>query len=506
MPSSFDAALADMYQYYEEFDLTHELYEVSGRARCIGGYADIHDARWQPRGYDPVKVALKLLRINPRPEASEEEATRIVKRLKQEISVWRRLSHPNVQELCGLWWNTNYRLPAMVSTWEVNDDISNLARRRRSGADTSLLSLSLLIDVINGLIYLHSMQVVHADLKAANVLISATGRALLCDFGVAWTRVESGLPPYASLNDAAVVLALSRQELPHQPDNMDDMRWELVLFCCVFDARQRPSAEDVLIALRSLHNACEVQSTQRPAFAQTQAQLLGAARSQFTRPHVRFELQDPSQGGKNEYSAEQYEDYDVQPRGQRHVPFIPPIEYASPQSGNRFAASSLPPINHSRVAQSSTAARTSGSPKPPHNARRETTTSHGSTCRRARAVITAARHGARRRIWWFGRLPAPCSRPGTPQSPTRRLRELRKPVVHATELGNVELGRLYNAHQGHGAHGRRHRVSQLATANHGTMRRRACTWGVLTLPRVRAQMLDCSLRAGIDRPVDAEPG
>jgi len=42
----------------------------------------------------------------------------------------------------------------------------------------------LLVDVAHGLEYLHSLDVVHGDLKGANILINRDGRACLTDFGL----------------------------------------------------------------------------------------------------------------------------------------------------------------------------------------------------------------------------------------------------------------------------------------------------------------------------------
>ncbi|UJR12732.1 hypothetical protein I4U23_016906 [Adineta vaga] len=49
----------------------------------------------------------------------------------------------------------------------------------------------IMLDVAYGMSYLHEKRVVHADLKSFNILLRRDKRAVICDFGLAKTRIDS---------------------------------------------------------------------------------------------------------------------------------------------------------------------------------------------------------------------------------------------------------------------------------------------------------------------------
>jgi mitogen-activated protein kinase kinase len=45
--------------------------------------------------------------------------------------------------------------------------------------------------VLNGLVYLHQLEIIHRDVKPSNILINGLGLIKLCDFGVSGELVDS---------------------------------------------------------------------------------------------------------------------------------------------------------------------------------------------------------------------------------------------------------------------------------------------------------------------------
>ncbi|KXN83484.1 Cell division control protein 7 [Leucoagaricus sp. SymC.cos] len=165
-------------------------------------------------------------------------------------------------------------------------------------------------DIISGLNYLHEMDIIHADVKGANVLVSDDRRALLTDFGISrpvmadekstllvslcWSAPEvllqeytlpttasdiwsfactcyevlTDMTPFHSADYAGgyarlIITMLSRKAIPELPDTLavydgtnDDklaknMR-ELMLRCWNYDPTKRPSASVIKTIISEL--------------------------------------------------------------------------------------------------------------------------------------------------------------------------------------------------------------------------------------------------------------
>ncbi|KAJ7282419.1 kinase-like domain-containing protein, partial [Mycena rebaudengoi] len=129
-------------------------------------------------------VAIKVLRndagIKPSPAS-----------LRNEIEIWSTLRHPNVVQFFGA--NTLDDMPFIVMPYVEYNAKEFL--RTRSAFDP----LYILRDIALGLEYLHSRKICHGDLKAINVLVEHSGRALLCDFGLARLKADTSSRTIANI-------------------------------------------------------------------------------------------------------------------------------------------------------------------------------------------------------------------------------------------------------------------------------------------------------------------
>ncbi|KAK7037704.1 hypothetical protein VNI00_010930 [Paramarasmius palmivorus] len=171
----------------------------------------------------------------------------------------------------------------------------NLVDFLRAQPRKSVDRIRLMHDIASGLSYLHRSNIVHGDLKGANVLITRSHRACIADFGLSrvsdslvpqvtttadqtggsarWSAPEihngqsstkksdiyscgclfyevvTGLPPFHNITrDIAIVMAVLRGKRPSRPESIDvpDRLWALLENCWDAEPTARPTVDGIL--------------------------------------------------------------------------------------------------------------------------------------------------------------------------------------------------------------------------------------------------------------------
>jgi len=157
-----------------------------------------------------VRIALKALR----PHAAASAA--LVERLRREIVLGRRITHPNVCRLhdLGDWEGLRFITMEFVEG-------ETLAARMARGRLPEREALQVLAGICEALEAAHAESVVHRDLKPANVMVGEDGRVSVMDFGLARDLREDrsvegalvGTPAYWAPEQARGQRATERSDL-----------------------------------------------------------------------------------------------------------------------------------------------------------------------------------------------------------------------------------------------------------------------------------------------------
>ncbi|KAG8894016.1 hypothetical protein FRB99_001572, partial [Tulasnella sp. 403] len=145
-----------------------------------------------------IPVAVKTIRPYRVPTLSTTLSAGVLSEqdIIREMYIWRKLSHPNILPFMGfnltLSSDATIDSASLVSPFMSNGNFIEYLSKLPLGP---IHRLGLVIDVAQGLDYLHNLQppICHGDIGAHNVVISADHRALLCDFSVAKLIGDNGM-------------------------------------------------------------------------------------------------------------------------------------------------------------------------------------------------------------------------------------------------------------------------------------------------------------------------
>ncbi|EPQ56313.1 hypothetical protein GLOTRDRAFT_120867 [Gloeophyllum trabeum ATCC 11539] len=220
-------------------------------------------------------VAVKRIRL----EGLKEDE---ISQLMGEVDLLKSLSHPSIVKYEGMARDADTL--SIVLEYAENGSLGQTIKA--FGKLNERLVATYVVKILEGLDYLHQNDVVHCDLKAANILTTKNGNVKLSDFGVSlnlrameremkdvagtpnWMAPEvielkgaspksdiwslactviellTGRPPYADIaNSMTVMFRIVEDDAPPLPEGCSDLLKDFLTQCFHKDPAMRPSAE-----------------------------------------------------------------------------------------------------------------------------------------------------------------------------------------------------------------------------------------------------------------------
>jgi serine/threonine protein kinase len=197
-----------------------------------GQFGDVYHA-WDPTHNRP--VALKCVRSKQNEEPSDTQR-------RMFLDEWRKLeglSHEGIVRVYGVLQHQGS--PVIVQELAQGGTLRELLNRA-GGCLPLEQAVSLTMDICKALVYLHSQQIYHRDLKPDNVLLNESGRAKLMDFGLALHRSDRSSTPYAVAGSLAYMAPEQILGKAHLQDGRCDL-WAVGVMLYEMIVGERPFQE-----------------------------------------------------------------------------------------------------------------------------------------------------------------------------------------------------------------------------------------------------------------------
>lgn len=157
-------------------------YVVYGPEIGQGAFAKVFRAQVKETGED---VAIKTLQLEKNKDSLDE--------IRKEISIMSQMRHKNLVRVVAsfVWSNELWIVMPLLVGGSAHAMIKQTFHK---GFKDEALLATIIREVLEGLMYVHSNNLIHRDIKAGNVLIGADGGVQLADFGVAGALGGGGEP------------------------------------------------------------------------------------------------------------------------------------------------------------------------------------------------------------------------------------------------------------------------------------------------------------------------
>ncbi|XP_053887993.1 mitogen-activated protein kinase kinase kinase 1 isoform X1 [Malaclemys terrapin pileata] len=156
---------------------------LKGQQIGLGAFSSCYQAQDVGTG---TLMAVKQVTYVRNTSSEQEE---VVEALREEIRMMNHLNHPNIIRMLGATCEkSNYNL---FIEWMAGGSVAHLLSKY--GAFKESVVINYTEQLLRGLSYLHENQIIHRDVKGANLLIDSTGHRLrIADFGAAARLASKG--------------------------------------------------------------------------------------------------------------------------------------------------------------------------------------------------------------------------------------------------------------------------------------------------------------------------
>ncbi|CAL8094716.1 unnamed protein product [Calicophoron daubneyi] len=151
-----------------------QIFELLGR----GGFAQVYRAKSTITGQE---VAIKMI------DKTAMIQQGLANRVRREVEIHCRLKHPSILELYTCFEDANYVY--LVLEMCHNGELQTYVKQ--NGPVTEDTARCYLKQLIDGILYLHSHNILHRDLTLSNLLLTKDMKIKIADFGLA-TKIEPG--------------------------------------------------------------------------------------------------------------------------------------------------------------------------------------------------------------------------------------------------------------------------------------------------------------------------
>lgn len=160
----------------DDWELDGNLLKLEHKV-ASGSFGDLYKGTYC--GQD---VAIKLLK-------HEQLSCQIEREFSQEVFIMRKVRHKNVVQFIGAC--TKASRFCIVTEFMAGGSLYDYLHKQNRNFKFPML-LRVALDVAKGMDYLHQNNIIHRDLKAANLLLDENEVVKVADFGVARFQSQSG--------------------------------------------------------------------------------------------------------------------------------------------------------------------------------------------------------------------------------------------------------------------------------------------------------------------------